>query len=526
MLTRECIVTRSNLTDISRALAGAPSSEERILLAVEGIRELFHADLCTVYLRDEENPHTVNVIRQGRNSGPEYDAVMFDAAPSSEQYMTDLLEKLQFVQGGLEKDDEHRCVFVPLEVGKDAVGALELSGCDPGRIEEGKLALDLLVPLLAFSIHSGRELRGQSIENADLEARCWEMRRERSKVSSLFNSLPFPFYCIDRDFRLVAVNEMAADRGDCEPDRMLGMRCYETMYRRQEPCPGCRVGESLTSGIMTFRHGRKWQEDGDPREWEISTYPLRDDHGRVVEAVVLEQDITEKNRLVESLARTAKLAAVEQLAAGVAHEINNPLVAIIANSQLLQREIDPGDNRSESINLIARAGDRALGVVRALLDLTQQETYTFNLIDINQSIRSAVQLVKHQLVGGAVELNLFLSPELPLIQASEDHLQGMWLNLLFNARDALTENRGRITITSEQQGNYIVVTVQDDGVGIPEDRLSRVFEPFYTTKDPGDGTGLGLSVCHRIVRQHGGKIQVQSEQGRGTEFIVSLPVVT
>lgn len=345
-------------------------------------------------------------------------------------------------------------------------------------------------------------------------------------LSHVFDGIPFPLYCVDRHFRLISVNSYTAERCNCEPHLLLGMRCYDALYQRAEPCPGCRVGESLTAGIMTFRTGRNWQVDGDPREWEISTYPLRDDHGQVVEAVVLEQDATEKNRLVESLARTAKLAAVEQLAAGVAHEINNPLVAIIANSQLLQRELEPDNSMLESIDLIAQAGDRALGVVHALLDLAQQDTYNFKVTDVNQSIRSAVHLVKPRLMDGSVELNLFLSPELPLIQASQDHLQGMWLNLLFNAQDALDENQGRITISSKQQGNYILVYIQDDGIGIPEERLSRVFEPFYTTKDPGMGTGLGLSVCHRIVRQHGGKIQVRSEPGQGTEFIVSLPIIT
>jgi len=487
METNQNQLLQSQLAEIVQGIGKSIGGEEAVILAVSGIRKLLHAEACAVSLLSEEDPEIMRVIRQSKDGGPEISFIPVIQHPvasswgdggASEISMPNPLTQIVQVDGSRASEVVSRRIMVPLIVQNQRIGLLEVDTLSDNGIEVPQF-LSLLAPFLAFSILSGNHIRQQTIENADLEARCWEIRREQSILSHVFDGLPFPLYCIDQHFRLVSVNTYAAERSNSESHLLLGMRCYEALYQRAEPCPGCRAGESLTSGIMTFRTGRNWQVDGDPREWEISTYSLKDDHGQVVEAVVLEQDATEKNRLVESLARTAKLAAVEQLAAGVAHEINNPLVAIIANSQLLQRELEPDNTMLESIDLIAQAGDRALGVVRALLDLAQQDTYNFKLTDINQSIRSAVHLVKPRLMDGSVELDLFLSPELPLIQASQNHLQGMWLNLLFNARDALDENQGRITISSKQQGNYILVYIQDDGIGIPEERLEHIFDRFY-----------------------------------------------
>jgi len=530
---KEHQIERNEIHQIIRALSEPNSMAETIMLAAAGIRELLHAERCAIYLFLDGDRNVLQMFRRGDAGQAEYEVIGIVQGPvgsclESGQTLEVVPDRRELTAGSNGTDGTgYTGLYVPLIARGQAEGVIEAGFRRADPVDPDlRLSVEFLAPMIAAYVLYAGQIQEQTVLNADLEARCWEIRRERSVLANVFDSMPFPFYSIDHDYRLVAVNTPVAQRANCEASRLLGSRCYEAIYQRAEPCPGCRIADSLTAGIMTFRHDRKWQPDGDPTEWEISTYPLRDDHGKVVGAVSLEQDATEKNRMLESLARTAKLAAVEQLAAGVAHEINNPLVAIIANSQLLQRELEPDDSRLESIDLIARAGDRALSVVRALLDLAQQDSFNFRATDVNESIRSAVHLIKHQLLPEAVELDLFLSPELPMIQASQNHLQGMWLNLLFNARDAIGKNQGRIRISSAQQGNYIQVRVHDDGVGIPEEKISRIFEPFYTTKDHGEGTGLGRSACHRIARQHGGKIQVRSDTGEGTEFTVSLPIVT
>jgi two-component system NtrC family sensor kinase len=266
------------------------------------------------------------------------------------------------------------------------------------------------------------------------------------------------------------------------------------------------------------------QDESGAQEWEIGAYPIRDQDGQVIQAILLEQDVTERRRLESILAQSEKLAAIGQLAAGVAHEINNPLTAIIANAQMLHRELPTDSDLQESVDLIARAGARATQVVRNLLDFARKEQYHLGLTDINETLQRAIELVQHEILARGVKLDFKPDPKLPAILASQDHLQSVWLNLLLNAIDSLDKSPGQIKIAARQIGDEIHISVNDNGKGISPERLMRIFEPFYTTKEAGRGTGLGLSVCHRIVKQHNGQIHVESQVGTGSEFMVVLPM--
>jgi signal transduction histidine kinase len=178
------------------------------------------------------------------------------------------------------------------------------------------------------------------------------------------------------------------------------------------------------------------------------------------------------------------------------------------------------------VDLIEQAGRRAQKVVRALLDFSRQEPHEFQSVNVNHSIQQALALVEKQWEKANVKLIQELSPDLPLIHGNTDHLQSVWINLLVNARDALDERPGEVTLRSVKQGNYVVVQVLDTGAGIPQEYLNRIFDPFFTTKAPGKGTGLGLATCFRIVDQHRGTIEVESTLDAGTTFTVKLPIET
>jgi signal transduction histidine kinase len=229
------------------------------------------------------------------------------------------------------------------------------------------------------------------------------------------------------------------------------------------------------------------------------------------------------------LSQSEKLAALGQLAAGLAHEINNPLTAIVANVQLMMRESSPDEPFFESLELIKQASDRAVKVVRNLLDFARQEQYEFKPTDINASLLRALGLVRHQFRIGQVNVKENLADELPEVMASQDHLQSVWLNLLLNARDAVTkgpdpERVPVVWVSSCAQDDGVAIVIRDNGVGIPANQVKRIFDPFFTTKDPGKGTGLGLSTVYHIVKQHGGEIKVDSQLGVGTTFTVLLPI--
>jgi two-component system NtrC family sensor kinase len=257
---------------------------------------------------------------------------------------------------------------------------------------------------------------------------------------------------------------------------------------------------------------------------EVSTYPIYDDDDQVVQSILIEQDVTEKHRLEVILAQSERLVAVGQLAAGLAHEMNNPLTAIIANAQLLKRELPVDDDRQEMVDLITRAGERANHVVRSLLDLARKKEFSFVPTNINETVRNAIKLLQYEISARGVDLLFEPSENLPVVSASPDHLQGVWLNLISNALDAFEGPGGQVRISTHQEDQEVYVKVSDTGSGIPAENLALIFEPFFTTKQPGHGTGLGLSVCNRIVRQHGGRIVVDSETGAGSQFVVFLPI--
>ncbi|MFQ5875326.1 MAG: GAF domain-containing protein, partial [Dehalococcoidia bacterium] len=228
------------------------------------------------------------------------------------------------------------------------------------------------------------------------------------------------------------------------------------------------------------------------------------------------------------LFQSAKLSAIGELAAGVAHEINNPLTTIIGDAQLLLREMKPGQPGYESATAIERAGWRASKVVRNLLSFSRREEYDFAPTDINDTIESALSLIAYQIERANIRIDKELPSDLPLVLASAHHLEEVWINLLLNARDAIPKGQeGEIHIASrlDEQNRSVQVLVSDNGCGIPPEHLGKIFEPFFTTKDPGKGTGLGLYISYNIIEQHHGSIQVESEVGEGTTFTVTLPTM-
>jgi two-component system, NtrC family, sensor kinase len=223
------------------------------------------------------------------------------------------------------------------------------------------------------------------------------------------------------------------------------------------------------------------------------------------------------------LAQSEKMAAVGQLAAGIAHEINNPLTVILANAQLLERSLNKDSDDFEAVDLISRAGTRALQVVRNLLNFARKEQSELKPIDINQSIQAALDMLKHEFLERSVEFTFEQADNLPFIMASQENLLGVWVNILINGMDATTGRKGKVRIVTSLNGSEIRIIISDNGVGIGQDHLKRIFDPFFTTKEVGKGTGLGLSICHRVIKQHGGNILVDSQLEVGTTFTITLP---
>ena len=266
--------------------------------------------------------------------------------------------------------------------------------------------------------------------------------------------------------------------------------------------------------------------------------PLRDEAGKLVGYLCTVRDIRERRAKEQALETTLaqlratqkqliqseKLAAVGTLISGVAHEINNPLGNILGRVQLLQRAA--GDDESKrDLQTVRDECGRAIRIVRNLLSFTREHMPETTLVSLNDVIDQVLELRAYELKVSNIELKKNFGADLPQIHADPHQLQQVFLNLVINAEQAMTaaHGRGSLSITTKRVGDTLQVVVADDGPGIPDELISQIFNPFFTTKDVGAGTGLGLSVCYGIVKEHGGQMRVESEQEKGTTFTVELP---
>ncbi len=260
-------------------------------------------------------------------------------------------------------------------------------------------------------------------------------------------------------------------------------------------------------------------------------YPLTDDDGRLYAIVHYLKDVTAQKRLEHQLLRSDKLASLGTLVAGIAHEINNPLGIIAGYAEaLLDRAKEPPLAAAEGfrdfpeyLQTIHSEIFRCKTILKSLLDFARPSAGTYRSIDINEVIKEVLLLLQHRTAKLKHTLTLDLNRDLPKVHGDAGNLRQLLMNLLLNAI-YFTPEGGSIRIaTGPDEGGSIRLAVSDTGPGIPEDRIGKVFDPFFTTKPVGEGTGLGLTICHRIVEEHGGALDVESEPGKGTTFLIRLP---
>jgi len=242
----------------------------------------------------------------------------------------------------------------------------------------------------------------------------------------------------------------------------------------------------------------------------------------------LQLSLEELHLAQSRLVQAARLSAMGELAAAVAHQINNPLTTILGDAQLILQDLAPDDANREALEAIFRAGTRAEEVARRLLAMARQRPPRERLVpvDVNETLDGTLMLVRGHMQQARVALAVSLAEGLPQVPALEGQLEDVWLNLLLNARDAVAQRlKPQISVESSYDAarDQVIVTVWDNGSGVPPSAQQQIFDPFFTTKPPGEGTGLGLHICQQIVTASGGGIRVQSIPNEGTWFTVSLP---
>jgi two-component system NtrC family sensor kinase len=258
-----------------------------------------------------------------------------------------------------------------------------------------------------------------------------------------------------------------------------------------------------------------------------------EDWGRTLEDKV-EKATLELHQAQAEAARGEKLASVGLLAAGIAHELNNPLTGILTFSTLVRRELPDDSPQAEDLDLVIQETKRCAAIIRRLLDFAREKTPEKSYVDINETIEECLQLINQSTQLADIELVTDLDAQLPAVWMDKELIKQVIMNMLVNAQHAIGQE-GTITVTTRlgtecprtqadiSDTPMVQISIRDTGCGIPTEHLDRIFDPFFSTKDVGRGTGLGLSVSHGTVEAHGGTIEVESEVGEGSEFRICLP---
>jgi two-component system NtrC family sensor kinase len=376
-----------------------------------------------------------------------------------------------------------------------------------------------------------------------------ELSRSQSFLRAMGEATVVGVMELDTQFRINWINEAALKWYGLERNDALGRYCFQVSHQSITPCDSfenpCPMKKTLATGQSAHAIHEHIQHDQSPQYCDISTFPMFNKKGDVVGGLEVIRDITsEMNEKLESRTRSYKedlarliqedkLIALGKLVASVAHEINNPIAAIINFAMLMLRTVEEGSLKPDDLiafekylSLTVREANRCGKIVSNLLSFARQQPIEPKVLDLCAMLDSIIVLTRHKMELSNVDLILDLPDEKLEIWGDHTQIQQCLINLIFNAMEAMPDG-GRLTIRAKQDngGHRVALEVIDTGMGIPSENLTKIFEPFFSTKDEFQGVGLGLSMVHGIIREHQGEISVQSEPGHGAAFRITLPHV-
>ena len=408
------------------------------------------------------------------------------------------------------------------------VGALVLVGGsdDPGP------AASLMALLVAHA-------RQTEMLTHERDTRSAELDQERRFAERVVDALPVGVYAIDRDYRVQLWNRKreVGTQGTAR-EAALGRSIFDVMARQNATLMRHEFDAVFETG-QPQQLQLESRSTGEPRTYRLSKLPMRDDAGAVTHVITVGEDVTEWKAAVERTAQAEKLAAIGQLAAGVMHEINNPLATIAACAEtmtLALSELPRGQQAppgfAEYLRIVDHEVHRCRGIAEGLLNFSRARPLQRVPLGLNSVVEQTLFLLKHhsRFKRCLVRLDLEQGSG-PRVLCDPDQMTQVTMALLLNAADAVEGvSRGddgepaSVTLRTRGSAEGAVLEIVDEGVGIAGEALPKIFEPFFTTKEPGAGTGLGLAICYGIVRDHGGRIAVDSALGQGSTFRVVLPL--
>jgi two-component system NtrC family sensor kinase len=422
---------------------------------------------------------------------------------------------------GADRGDD-RMLVVRLDAAHRPLGAIVLAP-SPRLTPEQRAFLstvaDILAPVLRQAAYAQR-LESEVIE------RTRQIDRERRVTERIIDSLPVGLYVVDRDYRVSVWNrKRETGMQGVSRDDALGRTIFEVLHRQPASVLRREFDDVFATGRLQIFQMES-RASGELRTFRISKIPMRLDDGPVTHVITVGEDITEWREAQDRFSQAEKLAAIGTLAAGIMHEINNPLATIAACAESLElAEPDAPAPLIDGLRLIQSEVRRCKGITDSLLDFSRPKVGDKALVDLNAVIERTLFILKHHSRFKKLTVALDLDPTLgAVVLANEEQLVQVFMALLVNAMDAMRE-QGTVELRTRwgEKARTVLAEVVDHGEGIRDADLPKIFEPFFTPKAPGRGTGLGLSVCYAIVAEHGGRIEVDSTPGEGSVFRIALP---
>src|SRR5271154_2837145 len=518
---RDRLDYRRTLIEFGRTLTNEVRIEPLVGSVLDRVSQTLLVDRLAIFLEDDAHPGTFILARSMgvRPEGPldlsflsaerlatERGCLFFESARAA-------TEETPVVRRSLEELDLN--YFIPCRFHERAVAVLGL-----GKTVDGDyLSSDDLE--LLFTIAGYVAI---AIENArlyhSLEQKAMQIERLKDFSENIVESLNIGVVTVDLQDRIESWNPQL--------EGLLGIPRNEALHRKlQDVLPPDLVSEITShannehvAGIYKFRletraNGRAVVN--------ASIAPLVGKNGARLGRLILLDDITQRVRLEEQMVQTENLPSLGLLAAGVAHEVNTPLAVISNYIQMLAKQIPADDPRQQTIERIVKQTFRASEIVNNLLNFSRTGAAELIEVDINSVLEETLALVQHPLKTAHVNVVKNYKEELPAVLGSITRLQQVFLNLFMNARDAMPQG-GMLEVRTLAYNGSVAIEVTDTGSGIPPENLQRIFDPFFTPKATGRGTGLGLSVSYGIIKEHAGKVDVRSTPGKGTSFRLEFPV--
>ncbi len=496
------------LAEVAKVLAAGRPAEEGLAGVVGVLRRGLALRRCRLWLRSGDGSRFVPI------NSPEDEAQLPGYAPAVGGWVAEGPHRESVAGGTL--------LRLPLVHEDEALGCFEVI-IPQGRYE--RMAHDVLVVVaqMLAPVLAANELSQDLASEVALRTR--ELETQRNFAARIIDSMPVGLYVIDRAYRIRAWNRKreAGTQGVSREDA-LGREVFEVLDRQPRELLKREFDRVFQTGeIQTVEMDS--QATGEARHYRITKIPMRTDGEDISHVITIGEDVTAWRQAQQRLAQSEKLAAVGQLAAGVMHEINNPLATILACSEALALRFGEED---EYLKIIDTEVQRCRRIVEGLLDFSRpkQSGGHKTAADINAIIEQTLFLLKHHERFKWLTIERQLEPGLPPFQADAERLVQCFMALMLNAMDAMN-SRGVLTVRTRrnpQRSDEILAEFIDTGTGIRQEDLPKIFEPFFTTKPQGRGTGLGLSVAYGIVEEHRGRIEVESQMGVGTNFKVFLPV--